>query len=119
MFNIIDNKIYLTRGDSATLGVDIVDDEGEPYTPKIDEYIVFTLKRISSQCKQLIVKEFEDVDNEYVITLTQADTIDLSFGVYYYDVALIDGEGNVYTIIPPTEFEIMEVIHNEFTSDNS
>lgn len=119
MFDIIDNKIYLSRGDSATIGVDIVDDEGEPYTPLLGESVVFTLKRTPSQCKQLIVKEFASENDELTVTLTQDDTSVLAFGVYYYDVALIDDEGNVYTIIQPTEFEIMEVIHNEFTSNNS
>ena len=119
MFDIIDNKIYLSRGDSATISVDIVDDEGEPYTPQSGESVVFTLKRTPSQCKQLIVKEFENVNSELVVTLTQDDTSVLAFGVYYYDVALVDDEGNVFTIIQPTEFELMEVIHNEFTSDNS
>ena len=29
MFDVIDNKIYLSRGDSATIGIEITDDEYE------------------------------------------------------------------------------------------
>ena len=117
MFDIIENKIYLSRGDSATIGIEITDDEGEAYTPANDESVVFTLKKLATQCKTLLVKEF-DAGDELTVTLTQDDTSTLAFGLYYYDVALIDGEGNVYTIIPPTEFELMEVIHNEFNGND-
>lgn len=110
MFDVIDNKIYLSRGDSATIGIEITDDESEPYTPSSGESVVFTLKRATEQCKTIIVKEFNE---ELEVSLDESDTVNLSFGVYVYDVVLYDEEGNIYTIIPPTEFEIMGVVHNE------
>ena len=113
MFDVIDNKIYLSRGDSAIIGIEITDDESEPYTPSSGESVVFTLKRATEQCKTIIVKEFIENGNDLIVSFDESDTINLSFGVYVYDVILYDSDGNVYTIIPPTEFEIMGVVHNE------
>lgn len=118
MFDIIDNKIYLSRGDSAVIGIEITDDEGETYTPGVGEMVLFTLKRVTNQCKTLLVKEFIEDSSDLSVTLTQEDTIDLSFGDYVYDVVLVSDEGDVYTIIAPSEFKIMEVVHNEITSNS-
>lgn len=111
MFNIIDNKIYLSRGDSCEIDITIKDDNDETYDLKSGETLLFSLKKITNQCKSVLTKEFENVDNDLIISFNENDTINLSFGEYVYDVILISGD-NVYTIIEPTLFTIAEVVHN-------
>lgn len=111
MFDIIDNRIYLSRGDSCTIGIDIIDDEGEPYTPQAGEQIIFSLKKSTDQCKIIFQKIFTN-DDGFVISLDESDTIDITFGYYIYDVVLAAEDG-IYTIIEPTAFNLTEVVHNE------
>lgn len=117
MFNINENEIYLSRGDSAVIGVDIVDEEGDPYVIRQGEVVKFSLKKTTDQCRVIFDKTFELDNEEYVITLEQDDTIGLSFGDYAYDVTLITEDG-VYTIIEPHLFKVMEVVHNEVISNS-
>ena len=112
MFDIIDNEIFLSRGDSATIEIEITDDEGESYTPLLGESVIFSLKSSVDQCKTLFTKLFTSESNSLVVELTQEDTSDLSFGVYKYDVILVTEDG-IYTIITPHNFNLLEVVHNE------
>ena len=111
MFDIIDNKIYLSRGDSCEIDITIKDDEGDTYNLKSGESLLFSLKKITDQCKTILTKEFESISGDLIIRFDEDDTINLAFGEYVYDVILISG-GDVYTIIEPTLFTIAEVVHN-------
>lgn len=45
MIRIINNSIYMTRGDSASIHLDITDMDEKTYTPEDDGIIMFTMKK--------------------------------------------------------------------------
>lgn len=117
MYYVTNNVIYLTRGDSMTLTVSITDSDGNAYTPVSTDTIRFALKHNKytmgnkdfSDAAPLLTKSISYSTLE--LTLDPDDTADLDFGVYAYDIELTDGDGNVDTFIPPTEFHICPEVH--------
>lgn len=102
MIKIIDNKIYLTRGDTAPIELKVMDGH-DVYT---DGTAVFTMKRNTCDTEAIISKTF--VDGK--ITIEPTDTENLDFGEYRYDVQLTLPNGNVDTVIVPTPIVIMEEV---------
>lgn len=101
------NRIYLTRGDSATLKLSVTDSEGADYDFSGDE-VKFSMKRYVSDANPVVQKTF---DENGQITFTPEDTAELGFGDYLYDVQLShtdESTGTVYvdTIIIPTTFTV-------------
>lgn len=97
--------ISLTRGDSARLDIVIMlDDDHERYQMKESDYLYFTVRTSTKNPVKAIFKTSSGISR---ITLLPTDTEFLSCGKYVYDIQLITGEGDVYTIIPPSVFELM------------
>ena len=55
-------------------------------------------------CVQLTVPGGE------VLHIKPEDTKAMAFGKYVYDVQLTTADGDVYTIIPPTPFELLKAV---------
>lgn len=110
MLNIdADNNIYLTRGDTCILDVDITDADGNPYTMAASDKLIFTVRRMFGKGEILISKEV----SAPVIELSTDDTKDLSFGEYRYDVYLYNsGTHNLDTFIARKIFEVGEEVHD-------
>ena len=117
MFKISGNNIYLTRGDSAAIELQVVNGE-TPYDFSEDE-VKFSLKKRLSDKQPLIQKTFGNYDsetNKASITIEPEDTAGLDFGDYLYDIQLKhteepEQEGDepvvtVDTIIVPSTFTI-------------
>ena len=117
MFKISGNNIYLTRGDSAAIELQVVNGE-TPYDFSEDE-VKFSLKKRLSDKQPLIQKTFGNYDSETdkaSITIEPEDTAGLDFGDYLYDIQLKhteepEQEGDdpvvtVDTIIVPSTFTI-------------
>lgn len=117
MFKISGNNIYLTRGDSAAIELQVVNGEN-PYDFSEDE-VKFSLKKRLSDKQPLIQKTFGNYDsetNKASITIEPEDTAGLDFGDYLYDIQLKhteepEQEGDdpvvtVDTIIVPSTFTI-------------
>ena len=117
MFKISGNNIYLTRGDSAAIELQVVNGEN-PYDFSEDE-VKFSLKKRLSDKQPLIQKTFGNYDSETdkaSITIEPEDTAGLDFGDYLYDIQLKhteepEQEGDdpvvtVDTIIVPSTFTI-------------
>lgn len=102
-----DNRVILTRGDSAAFDVEIETDSGEKYTPVESDVITFTMKKDSKTSEVLIRK------TGTTIIFNPEDTNKFKYGNYLYDVTLTTASGGVYTIIPPTEFILSDEIHWE------
>ena len=91
------NKISLTRGDSATFLVELVDDKDEPYTPQDGDVIRFAMDKRFGVEEPLLVKY---VDTETMsIYIQPEDTKHLDFGTYVYDIELTDQTGSVTTVL--------------------
>ena len=117
MFKISGNNIYLTRGDSAAIELQVVNGDN-PYDFSEDE-VKFSLKKRLSDKQPLIQKTFGNYDSETdkaSITIEPEDTAGLDFGDYLYDIQLKhteepEQEGDdpvvtVDTIIVPSTFTI-------------
>lgn len=109
MFKTDGNEIYLTRGDTLTAEVTIEKD-GSAYTPAAGDQIVFALKRAAMNLKR---SEFADeqplvekvVPNDtLILKLDPADTQELGFGAYVYEISLTNEAGEVDTFIADEPF---------------
>ena len=108
MLYIDDKIIKLTRGDTARLTVPIINlaNNGE-YTMESGDILYFTVKKTAKDTDFLFQKS---VTGSNSIHIRPEDTAALSFGKYKYDVQLTTATGDVYTVIEPSTFEVMEEI---------
>lgn len=104
MFQIEDNSISLTRGDSARIDITVVDAEGEEYELQEGDVLLFTVKS-SVNDKDILIQK-----SGAIVNLLPADTEDLEYGKYVYDVQLTLLDGTVNTIIAPSTFKIMSEV---------
>ena len=100
MFQIEDNAITITRGDSARIDITVYDAHGEEYELQEGDALVFTVKSSVNDKEKLIQK------SGAVININPQDTQDLDYGKYVYDVQITLANGTVNTIIEPSVFKI-------------
>lgn len=105
MLKVVNNEIYLTRGDTATLEL-TVEKDGAPYDFSADT-VLFSIKKCVEEPKPLIQKQF--VDGK--VSLVESDTSDLPFGQYLYDVVVSRPGGEICTVITPTVLTIGGEVH--------
>lgn len=97
-----DGTIRLTRGDTARLEITIENSlDGSEYLMDPDDVLTFTIKKS--------VKDSESHGSN-TFHIEPKDTAELSFRKYFYDVQLTRANGDVYTVIIPTTFEIMKEV---------
>lgn len=103
-----DGTIRLTRGDTARLTIPIINSaSNDEYVMQSGDVLFFTVKKSAKDANYLFQKESTGTNS---IHIKPEDTENLSFGKYKYDVQLTTAFGDVYTIIEPAMFEIMEEI---------
>lgn len=95
--------IKLTRGDSAYIAIGIKSADGADYQPYADDVLTLTVKKTVNDAEPAFQKT---VTGWAEFKIEPADTANLEFGKYKYDVQLQTATGDIYTIIEPTEFEI-------------
>ena len=106
MLRIVGNKIYLTKGDSATLHFNITTLNGQPYSLKEGDKVVFTLAmREQEKDNYIIQKDIDMSTHSLIIKPSETKGMD-SETEYVYDVQLSTGNGDIYTIIPCSPFII-------------
>lgn len=114
-FSIFGNRIILTRGDSAELVLTITNPQtGEPFVPGDDDEVYFTVKKSIRDKTPVIQKTLDHGivrhEDSISILLDPADTADLSYGIYKYDVELVTASGYTDTVVPPGLFIITEEV---------
>ena len=96
--------ICLTRGDTANIVFSAVDDQGNTYTPVLNDVLRFAVaKKVGADPlfqKQNVMAG--DATAFWTITIEPADTNPLKFGDYAFDVQLTH-DGDVDTIIGATD----------------
>ena len=95
MLVIEDNNIHLTRGDSAELSLEVTDQEGNPYTPKQGDEFIFSVKNNDLVVPYELTKKF---NSELDIYITSEESSKFNFGVYLFDIKLVN-KGIVDTFI--------------------
>lgn len=103
-----DKTIKLTRGDTAYLTVDLTNGQGIPYELKPDDILTFSVKRQPKTDVDCLIQKTITGENSF--HLEPLDTKNLSFGKYKYDIQLTTSSGDVFTVIEPSTFEIMEEV---------
>lgn len=94
-------KIILTRGDTASMLIQIIDSEGKAYEIQDTDVITFTMRKTPKS--EIAVQKVAD-SNHYIL-IAPDDTSSLNTGLYVYDVQLRSGD-NIYTIVPMSYFEL-------------
>lgn len=109
MLNVSSNgSIQLTRGDTARFSVSInnvVSDED--YVIKNEDQLTLSIKKRITDENPCVSKTVIGSSN---FTIEPSDTSGLDFGNYIYDVQLTTESGDVYTVIPPTTFELLKEV---------
>lgn len=107
-----DNTITITRGDSAVIGVEIFDAEGQVFTPEEGDTIRFAVKKNYTDSEPLIVKDIPISTMELI--LMPEDTKNLESGPvrgrYKYDIELTRNNTWVDTFIPRGNFIVLEEV---------
>lgn len=103
MLYINGTDIKLTRGDTAYLHIPLKTPSGE-YEMSTTDTLTFTMKKNVRETEHLIQKIVQGT-NAFHIEPT--DTSSMAFGKYVYDVQLETEDGDVYTVIPPSAFELL------------
>lgn len=107
MLRLTGSDIQLTRGDNATFNIEInINGSSSNYQRVDGDKLTFTLKKSYNSSSVLVQKDIEGM----IINLEPSDTSDLKYGTYWYDVQLTTNEGQVYTVIGPSRFEIREEV---------
>lgn len=108
MLYVKGTAIGLTRGDTAFLAVPIENvDTGKAYALAAGDELVFTVKSNAYADKVLFQKKLSG-DNTFEIK--PEDTATLDFGHYVYDVQITTEIGHVFTVIEPSDFEVLEEV---------
>lgn len=97
--------IRLTRGDTARLNVSIINDiNSSPYEVSSTDVLQLTVRKKVKDADYCFQKT---IVGSTLFHIEPEDTAELSFGNYVYDVQLTLENGDVYTVIEPTRFEVM------------
>ena len=104
-------KVTIVRGTTNTFSVDIVDEDGEAYTLDTGELLRFGIKKAATDAEYIVEKEFSTAgaDGSYGFTLDPADTINLPFGKYLYDIGLQSGT-DYFNVIPASDFVVGYIV---------
>lgn len=100
-------EIKLTRGDTAWLTVTITRDTGELYEIQNDDTLTLSVKKKITDKEYAFKKEVKGKDTFHI---EPKDTENLYFGCYKYEVQVTTKDGDVYTVIEPTTFELLEEV---------
>lgn len=107
MFKIIQNDIFITRGDTAYINLGVrIRETKEPYDYSNDD-VIFTVRKDSISKENIIQKTFHGTG----IKLEKDDTIKLDYQTLKYDIELIKQNGDNFTIIANKNFTITEEEH--------
>ncbi len=104
MINLKGMEIYISRGDTALIDIDLSGD----VLPEGTTALV-TVSRKPGADRALWEKTIAVQNGSVELSLQSADT-DYSPRVYWWDLRLKTPDGQVQTPFPPQPFEILEVV---------
>ena len=109
MYEIKDNNITVTRGDTfeALLTIYAMDDT--VYHPVEGDTIKFALKRTPYDRKPIIEKDIPT--DSLLLALSADETKKLPFNEYMYDIRLLKANGIINTFITQGKFKVALEVH--------
>lgn len=107
-------NIYMIRGDSESITISCKNPDGSDRPFADGDKVYFTVK-IDAYQESAILQKVAAVfaDGKAVIQIGPTDTKQLDFAAYKYDIQLTTAGGTVTTIIPMSNFKVMEEITDE------
>ena len=112
---VIGTNISMIRGDSETILVSCSDVNNNPIAFVTGDTIYLTIKERSASATILLQKKVTsfEADGKAIIAILPIDTKNLNFKKYVYDIQLTRADQSVTTLIPVSEFEILEEVTYE------
>lgn len=123
-YSVNGTSIAMTRGDTVKINVGIRKN-GEDYTPETNDVITFSLKHAAMNADKSDFLDASPVltkiipNDTLILTLDPADTADLGFGKYAYDIQIEFENGDVDTFITNSKFTITPDVGGSNGSDNN
>lgn len=102
-YSISGKIVSLTRGDSFSTPVELVNDDGTPYEMQEGDALRFKMTDVPGGTV-LIVKQIPS--STLQLQLDPSDTSALPFGNYFFDIELTRANGLVDTVLPEGQFNI-------------
>ena len=102
MFVIERFTISITRGDTGIFTLNLMN--GRQAYDYSNDTVVLTVKKDTQTTEHLIQKAITYGEN---VVIAPADTANLPYGEYVYDVQVTTAGGLVDTVIPPSKFIVM------------
>lgn len=102
-------SIYMTRGDSESFLVSMRKDGETEITPfETGDKVEMTIRNAPGGKAKILHKEVTEFteDGRARIVIEPADTNELQFKTYSYDIQVTFANGNVKTIVRPSDFVI-------------
>lgn len=96
---IIDNKIYMYRGDDEVLEVDIVDSTGETVEVGEGETVTLTVRELPSRDSAVVFASTSAPGSNRIV-IAHKDTTDADPGEYSADIQLLTADGCRKTVWP-------------------
>jgi len=112
MFHVHNNCIQLTRGDSATLTVNLTNADGTPYEMAAGDVLELTVKKDANDPEAAISLTASDSTFAFLPETTEG----MAFGAYRYDIQLTHGS-EVYTPVVSTFTLTEEVTWSESSGE--
>ena len=103
-------NIALTRGDSAYITLVITNGDGSPFELSQGDTVRCQV-RSSPTIGELLFEGDVSIDDDGVIWhISPADTKNLSIGEYYWDAELELSNGDIFSFIPVSIFEVLDEV---------
>lgn len=101
-------NLSMVRGDTEAIRVRV-----SGYTLAAGDKVEFTVREDASS--PVVIHKVVEVfaDNAAIIYIENADTANLLFGDYYYDIQLTYGGGIIITVVKKSRFRLEEEITYE------
>lgn len=100
--------LAIVRGTTKTMTISVTAEDGSVYTLEEGEILRFGVKKYPGDTAYLFSKDMSSsslADGVYTFKIDPADTEDLDFGCYYYDVGLQHGS-EYFNVIPCSDFRV-------------
>lgn len=112
MLSIIGTKIFLTRGDTAYLEVQVVNEvDSADYEMQAEDTLILTVRaKAKTDASDRNFAFQKEVKGSNVFIINPEDTENLTCSRFLYDVELHTAVGEVFTIIQGSAFELLKEV---------
>jgi hypothetical protein len=105
------SNLYLIRGDSQCVEISLTLDDGTPYLFVNGDEVKLSVKKTVSDSTYILQKIITTfIENTANIQIEPIDTKSIEYGMYLYDIQIKFATGEVITIVPKSQFWILEEI---------